>query len=49
MVFPGPRKGIVSDLRGAYLELLLQGISFDIRLLQESLNRLARGVIRQTL
>ena len=34
------RKGMVSDLRGAYLELLLQGIHFDIRLLQESLTRL---------
>ena len=31
---------MVSDLREAYIELLRQGIRFDIRLLQESLNRL---------
>ena len=36
----GARKGMVSDLREAYIELLRQGIRFDIRLLQESLNRL---------
>ena len=38
----GARKGMVTDLRDAYLELLRQGIRFDLRLLQESLTRLAR-------
>ena len=36
----GARKGIVSDLRSAYRDLLREGIRFDIRLLQESLDRL---------
>ncbi len=36
----GARKGMVTDLRDAYLELLRQGIRFDLRLLQESLTRL---------
>jgi predicted nucleic acid-binding protein len=35
----GARKGLVSDLRSAYLDLLRQGIRFDLRLLQESLAR----------
>ena len=34
------RKGLVPDLRSAYLDLLQQGIRFDLRLLQESLTRL---------
>ena len=34
------RKGLVSDLRQAYVDLLRQGIRFDIRLLQGSLARL---------
>lgn len=36
----GARRGIISDLRSAYRDLLRQGIRFDIRLLQESLDRL---------
>lgn len=36
----GARSGLVSDLRQAYIELLRQGIRFDIGLLQESLARL---------
>lgn len=36
----GARKGMISDLREVYLELLRQGIRFDLRLLQESLTRL---------
>jgi len=36
----GVRKGMVPDLRDAYLELLRQGIRFDLRLLEESLARL---------
>jgi uncharacterized protein len=36
----GARRGLVSDLREAYMELLRQGIRFDIRLLQDSLARL---------
>ncbi len=36
----GARKGLVPDLRSAYLDLLQQGIRFDLRLLQESLARL---------
>lgn len=36
----GARKGLVSDLRQAYIDLLRQGIRFDIRLLQDSLARL---------
>ena len=35
----GARKGLVSDLRSSYLDLLRQGIRFDLRLLQESLAR----------
>ena len=35
----GARKGLVPDLRSAYLDLLRQGIRFDLRLLQESLAR----------
>jgi len=35
----GARKGLVPDLRSAYLNLLRQGIRFDLRLLQESLAR----------
>jgi hypothetical protein len=31
---------MISDLREVYLELLRQGIRFDLRLLQESLTRL---------
>ena len=34
------RKGLVSDLRQAYIDLLRQGIRFDLRLLQDSLARL---------
>jgi uncharacterized protein len=33
------RKGLVSDLRQAYIDLLRQGIRFDLRLLQDSLAR----------
>jgi uncharacterized protein len=36
----GAQKGLVSDLRQAYIDLLRQGIRFDIRLLQDSLARL---------
>lgn len=35
----GVRKGFLPDLRHAYIDLLRQGIRFDIRLLQESLAR----------
>jgi predicted nucleic acid-binding protein len=34
------RRGVVSDLRQAYIDLLRQGIRFDIRLLQDSVARL---------
>lgn len=34
------RKGLVSDLRQAYIDLLQHGIRFDIKLLQDSLARL---------
>ena len=33
------RKGLISDLRQAYIDLLRQGIRFDLRLLQDSLAR----------
>jgi uncharacterized protein len=36
----GGRRGLVSDLRQAYIDLLRQGVRFDIRLLQDSLARL---------
>ncbi len=36
----GARTGLVPDLRQAYIDLLRQGIRFDIRLLQDSLARL---------
>ncbi|MEO8657121.1 MAG: DUF3368 domain-containing protein [Bryobacteraceae bacterium] len=36
----GARRGLVADLRQAYIDLLRQGIRFDIRLLQDSLARL---------
>lgn len=36
----GARKGLVSDLRRVYVELLRQGIRFDLRLLDASLARL---------
>jgi predicted nucleic acid-binding protein len=36
----GTRKGLVPDLRQAYIDLLREGIRFDIKLLQESLLRL---------
>jgi predicted nucleic acid-binding protein len=36
----GARGGLVSDLRQAYVDLLRQGIRFDVRLLQNSLSRL---------
>ena len=36
----GARKGLVSDLRLVYIDLLRQGIRFDINLLQNSLARL---------
>jgi predicted nucleic acid-binding protein len=36
----GARRGLVPDLRQAYIDLLRQGIRFDIRLLQDSLTRL---------
>ena len=35
----GARRGFVRDLRQAYIDLLRQGIRFDIKLLQESLAR----------
>jgi predicted nucleic acid-binding protein len=34
------RKGLVPDIRQAYIDLLRQGIRFDIGLLQDSLARL---------
>jgi predicted nucleic acid-binding protein len=36
----GARRGLISDLRLAYINLLRQGIRFDIGLLQDSLARL---------
>ncbi|MCU1236927.1 MAG: hypothetical protein JWP63_4894 [Candidatus Solibacter sp.] len=36
----GARRGYVPDLREAYIDLLRQGIRYDIKLLQESLARL---------
>jgi predicted nucleic acid-binding protein len=36
----GSRRGLVPDLRQAYIDLLRQGIRFDIGLLQDSLARL---------
>jgi len=36
----GARRGFVPDLRGGYIDLLRQGVRFEIRLLQESLIRL---------
>jgi predicted nucleic acid-binding protein len=36
----GARRGLVPDLRQAYIDLLRQGIRFDIGLLQDSLARL---------
>ena len=36
----GARRGLVSDLRQAHIDLLRQGIRFDIGLLQDSLTRL---------
>lgn len=36
----GARKGLVLDLRPVYIDLLRQGVRFDIRLLQDSLTRL---------
>ena len=36
----GARRGLVSDLRQAYIDLLRQGVRFDTRLLQDSLARL---------
>lgn len=36
----GALRGLVLDLREAYMDLLRQGIRFDIRLLQDSLVRL---------
>ena len=36
----GARRGLVPDLRQAYIDLLRQGIRFDIGLLQDSLMRL---------
>jgi predicted nucleic acid-binding protein len=35
----GVRRGLVSDLRQTYIDLLRHGIRFDIKLLQESLAR----------
>ncbi|MGD0698098.1 MAG: DUF3368 domain-containing protein [Terriglobia bacterium] len=35
----GARRGLVSDLRQAYIDLLRHGIRFDLRLLQDSLTR----------
>ncbi|MFN0172570.1 MAG: DUF3368 domain-containing protein [Bryobacteraceae bacterium] len=35
----GFRRGLVTDLRSTYVDLLRQGIRFEIKLLQESLNR----------
>jgi uncharacterized protein len=36
----GARKGLVPDLRAAYMDLLRQGVRFDLQLLQDSLTRL---------
>jgi predicted nucleic acid-binding protein len=36
----GAQRGLVPDLRQVYMDLLRQGIRFDIRLLQDSLARL---------
>jgi predicted nucleic acid-binding protein len=36
----GARTGLVPDLRQVYMDLLRQGIRFDVRLLQDSLARL---------
>jgi predicted nucleic acid-binding protein len=36
----GARRGLVPDLRQAYIDLLRQGVRFEIRLLQDSLTRL---------
>ena len=36
----GARKGLIPDLRQTYIDLLRQGIRFDIKLLQDSLFRL---------
>jgi predicted nucleic acid-binding protein len=36
----GTRKGLVPDLRAAYMDLLRQGVRFDLKLLQDSLIRL---------
>ena len=36
----GARRGLVTDLRELYIDLLRQGIRFDIKLLQDSLARL---------
>jgi predicted nucleic acid-binding protein len=36
----GARKGLVPDLRAAYIDLLQHGIRFDLKLLQDSLARL---------
>lgn len=36
----GVRKGLIPDLRQTYIDLLRQGIRFDIKLLQDSLFRL---------
>jgi predicted nucleic acid-binding protein len=36
----GARRGLVPDLRQAYIDLLRQGIRLDIRLLQDSLAQL---------
>lgn len=36
----GARRGLLSDLRQAYIVLLSQGVRFDIRLLHDSLTRL---------
>ena len=35
----GAQRGHISDLRQAYIDLLLQGIRFDLKLLQDSLSR----------
>jgi predicted nucleic acid-binding protein len=36
----GARQGLVPDLRAAYMDLLRQGVRFDLKLLQDSLTRL---------
>jgi uncharacterized protein len=36
----GARRGLVSDLRQAYIDLLRRGVRFDIRILQDSLARI---------